>query len=81
MKGNCLEVGYTERNSDGDIYGVLSHWDTSEITDMSFAFSRDRLTNTPVHVPFPCSPLLPEVTEKFNPRLEPVEHVEQCLHF
>lgn len=70
VKGDCLEVGYTERNSDGDIYGVLSHWDTSEITDMSFAFSRDRLTNTPVHVPFLCSPLLPpEVTEKFNPDL------------
>ena len=35
VKGNCPEVGYTERNADGDIYGVLSNWDTSEITDMS----------------------------------------------
>ena len=68
MKGNCLEVGYTERNSDGDIYGVLSHWDTSEISDMSFVFSGLRLTTS--GAPFPCTPMLPmEVLEQFNPDL------------
>ena len=70
MKGNCLEVGYTERNSDGDIYGVLSHWDTSEISDMSFAFSGARLTTSYSGVPFLCTPMLPmEVLEQFNPDL------------
>jgi surface protein len=48
---------------------------------MSFAFSRDRLTNTPLHVPFPCSPLLPpEVTEKFNPDLS-LWNTSNVLHF
>ena len=65
VKGNCPEVGYTERNSDGDIYGVLSHWDTSEITDMSTAFSGDRLTKAGWTS---CDPVLPsEVKESFNP--------------
>ena len=42
-KGNCLEFGYSERNAQGEIYGVLSNWNTSEITDMNAAFSFDRL--------------------------------------
>ena len=61
MKGNCPEVGYTERNADGDIYGVLSNWDTSEITYMSNAFSGDRLT-------MGCG-LPNQVKESFNPDL------------
>ena len=66
VKGNCPEVGYTERNSDGDIYGVLSHWDTSEITDMSNAFSGERLTTNVGWAS--CDPVLPsEVKESFNP--------------
>ena len=65
VKGNCPEVGYTERNADGDIYGVLSNWDTSEITDMSNAFSGDRLTTSEGNS---CD-LPSEVKESFNPDL------------
>ena len=79
VKGNCLEVGYTERNSDGDIYGVLSHWDTSEISDMSFAFSGARLTTS--GPPFPCTPMLPmKVLEQFNPDLS-LWNTSQVLTF